>query len=200
MQEIWRPVVNWENLYEVSNTGKVRSIKKGRIAPAGVLKGSDNGSGYVKIHLKNGERVENRYVHRIVAESFLKKPEGANVVNHKDFNPKNNCVTNLEWTTMKGNSQYSLNHGRFDRTETWKRRLKRSLDSKMGKPIIGFDIRSGKTYHYRALNDCKRDGFQPSCVSCCCNGKRKQHKGVTWEFGSVEGWNAQADKGSGDPA
>lgn len=104
------------------------------------------------------------------------------MVNHKDFNYKNNKFENLEWTTTYGNFKYSFDRGRFDYTKERKLKLKNSLIEKTGKPIKGENIQTGDVKQYKCLNDCKYDGFQTSCVSQCCNGIRKSHKGYRWWF------------------
>lgn len=187
--EIWRPVKGWESLYEVSNKGRVKSLdrtyrrKNGYVSYKGrVMKQQENNVGYLFVILKSGDRKQKAFIHRLVAMSFICKPAGENVVNHKDFNPKNNCVENLEWTTPGGNYHYSEDRGRFKRTELWRSNLKKTLDKVMGKPVIGESIVTGSLIFYNALNDCANDGFQPSCVSCCCNGKRKTHAGFKWRF------------------
>lgn len=205
--EVWKSIKGWETLYEVSDKGRVRSLdrtyKRGNslVCHRGkILKEQENNKGYKFVYLKcNGAKAK-VYVHRLVAMEFVFKPNGMNIVNHKDFNPKNNCAENLEWTTFAGNSLYSAERGRFYHTVTWRTRLKESLDKAMGKPVLGESISEDSVVFYRALNDCARDGFQPSCVSSCCSGKRKTHAGFTWKFISLEklaqmkeAWNAPRD-------
>lgn len=187
--EVWKPVNGWESLYEVSNKGRVRSLdrkysrRNSYVFHKGIIiKQQENNVGYLFVRFSSGKTKKKYFVHRLVATAFICKPEGANVVNHKDFNPKNNCVENLEWTTPKGNYQYSADRGRFNRTETWRKNLKTSLDKVMGKPVLGESLLTSSVVVYYSLNDCTNDGFLPSCVSCCCNGKRKTHAGFKWRF------------------
>ena len=119
--ELWKPVNGYENYYEVSNIGRVRSkdrfvngrhgekIRRGKIvSQSGKL---DNPS-YKRVHLSVNGKAKWLQVHRLVALAFLPKPEGCDVVNHIDNNPSNNCVDNLEWTTQKGNIQHAERQGR----------------------------------------------------------------------------------------
>lgn len=119
--EVWRPVEGYEEYYEVSDIGRVRSkdryvpgrhgekIRRGRIvAQSGKL---DN-PGYKRVHLSINGKAKWLQVHRLVALAFLPQPAGCNVVNHIDNNPANNCVDNLEWTTQKGNIQHAERQGR----------------------------------------------------------------------------------------
>ena len=118
MKEEWKPVPGYEDRYEVSNFGNVRSkerIIRQKDSHGGymfkVYHGkpvvqTDNGNGYNIVSLSNMGR-KNHYVHRLVAELFIDNPNGFNVVNHLDFNTKNNRVDNLEWTTSAGNVRHS---------------------------------------------------------------------------------------------
>lgn len=207
--EVWMPVSGWETLYEVSNIGRVRSLDRrckrwnaSALHKGQIMKQQENNMGYRYVIMKDIDKKEKAYVHRLVATAFLHRPSGSDVVNHKDFNPRNNRVENLEWTTPSGNFRYSSDRGRYQRTETWRARLKATLDEVMGKSVIGESISTGSKVFYKSLNDCAKDGFQPSCVSCCCNGKRKTHAGFTWEFvppdkleGMMQAWDAASGHG-----
>lgn len=114
MVEIWKSILGYEGLYEVSNLGRVRSldrrvsytngqvhIHKGRILKPGVS------NGYMQVHLCNNGSMKQPLVHRLVAEAFIPNPDNLPQVNHKDENPSNNNVDNLEWCT----SEYNINYG-----------------------------------------------------------------------------------------
>lgn len=131
MQEEWRPVVGYEEDYEVSNTGRVRSIDRVRIGKSRSgnlftyrIKGKekkllDSWDGYLETHLQHTEdgKCHNYYarVHRLVAEAFILNPDNLPQVNHKDGNKKNNCVDNLEWVTESQNTQHAIRelHGHW---------------------------------------------------------------------------------------
>ena len=191
--EIWKPVKGFEEFYEVSNYGRVRSKDRERKVPFGrrgiqkgkVLKQNTNSKGYLRVPLTDGNCKKYYFVHSLVGEAFVENPNELPVINHKDFNPLNNHAENLEWTTNLGNTRYSLERGRFNRTPEWISKLKASLDAKMAKSVIGTNIKTGEIIIFKAINDCKKMGFQPSCVSNCCNGIRQKHKGYTWRFYAV---------------
>ena len=110
-KEVWVDIPEYEGLYQVSNTGKVRSIlfrnnvcRKSRIKE---LKPTDNGNGYLIVNLKKDGKRKSAYVHRLVAEMFCERQSDATVVNHRDFNKYNNCADNLEWCSQKDNVKYS---------------------------------------------------------------------------------------------
>lgn len=90
--EIWRSVVGFEGLYEVSNLGRVKSLKR---IPNTILKPSSNGR-YLQLVLYKNDTKSKRYIHRLVAEAFIPNPYGFSEVNHKDENKINNSVSNGE--------------------------------------------------------------------------------------------------------
>ena len=102
--EIWKPVKEFEDLYEVSNIGRVRSLRRNKIlsTPNRIA-----GRGYPFLYLyRNGKR-DSQMVHRLVAKAFIPNPNNYDEVNHKDEDATNNVVTNLEWCTHS----YNMNYG-----------------------------------------------------------------------------------------
>ena len=76
-------------------------------------------TGYLRVYLRQtstNKRVD-KYIHRLVAEHFLEKVEGKNIVNHIDCNRANNKVDNLEWVTQKENIEFAIKLGRIYRDE-----------------------------------------------------------------------------------
>lgn len=101
MMEEWRAVPGYEGLYEVSNMGNVRNVRRNTL-----LRLPKTNNGYIRIVLsKNGIKTGFQ-VHRIVAQAFLPNPDNLPQVNHKDEVKSNNCVDNLEWCSAKYNSNY----------------------------------------------------------------------------------------------
>lgn len=121
--EIWKPIENYEGLYEVSSYGRVRSVdapinaglkyNDHRIRKGRVLKQNAKRNGYFTVDLSKDNKVKTISVHRIVATAFLEKTEGANVVNHKNCNKHDNRVENLEWCTAQYNREHAKENGRY---------------------------------------------------------------------------------------
>ena len=117
-EEVWRPVIGWEGLYEVSNKGRVRSLPrhvegKGirKFWPGRVISQSahpDGGHKYLKL-CRDGTSTTVR-VHRLVLEAFVGPPEGR-MCCHINGNPADNRVENLYWGTNSDNQYDSVRHG-----------------------------------------------------------------------------------------
>lgn len=111
MQEEWKKIDGYPN-YSVSNLGKIRNDKTGRI-----LKPNKSGGyrSYYQVWLSRGSCASHKraLIHRLVAEAFIPNFENKPFVNHLDGNGFNNCVSNLEWATRSENmvhSYYVLNN------------------------------------------------------------------------------------------
>ena len=109
--EIWKPVVGFEGLYEVSNMGRVKSIPR-KNTKGGLLKQYVDRYGYFKDVLYERNKPHYFTVHRLVAVAFIDNPENKTTVDHIDCNRKNNHVENLRWTTAKENLEHSHKLGR----------------------------------------------------------------------------------------
>lgn len=104
--EIWKPVKDYENLYEVSNFGKIRSLKKNKLKTEQLSK-----NGYSVINLYVGKSIKREYLHRIVAQAFIPNLDNKPQVNHIDGNKQNNHVENLEWVTSNENLKHAYKMG-----------------------------------------------------------------------------------------
>lgn len=111
-KEEWRPVKGFEGKYEVSNIGRVKSLGRfltdGRYHAERILSLPDDN--YVTASLWANNKECNKLVHRLVAEAFIPNPDNLPEVNHKDSNPKNNRVSNLEWVTSQENTKHRILH------------------------------------------------------------------------------------------
>lgn len=101
MDEQWKVIGEVPN-YAVSNFGRIKNIKTGRIRKA-----SPTNLGYLQVGLSQNGKTIFRLVHRLVAQAFIPNPEELPEVNHKDFNKNNNSVDNLEWVNHKTNMTYN---------------------------------------------------------------------------------------------
>lgn len=117
--EIWKPVPDWEDRYEVSNHGRVRTLPlewKNQFGatikrPPRIRKPATNRTGYTVYSLYRNDSSIQYFAHRLVLEAFVgPKPDGM-VCCHNDGNPANNRVENLRWDTPAANNQDQIKHG-----------------------------------------------------------------------------------------
>lgn len=167
MNEIWKPVKDYEDLYDVSNFGRVRSLgmwvdgKNGskRFVKGRVLRPGKNRYGYLYVGLCKDGVMKLYKVHRLVAMAFLPNPNDLPQVNHKDQNKENNCVENLEWCDGKYNTTYSI-----------------------GKTVYMYTLDDKLCGLWPSTQECGRHEFRESAISRCCNGKLKKYKGFKWSY------------------
>ena len=106
---IWKSVVGYEGLYEVSNTGLVKSLNCYKYKKPRLMKLGKRPDGYLCVGLSKNNVTKTKTVHRLVAEAFIPNPDKLEMVNHKDEDKTNNTVGNLEWCSRAYNQLYSLN-------------------------------------------------------------------------------------------
>lgn len=117
MEEIWKDIKGFEGLYQVSNLGRVKSLKKDII-----MKPSKHREGYLYYILRKQGRKTFK-AHRLVAITFIPNPESKPEVNHKDGNKKNNSADNLEWLTRSENAIHAKENNlipRGNKQKFWK--------------------------------------------------------------------------------
>lgn len=172
--EIWKQVKD-NPLYEVSNYGNIRSIERidrlNRKKKSYLLKKNINNAGYQYVSMFYYPKKKNKMVHRIVAETFIKKEKGKNVVNHIDGNKTNNCVNNLEWCSQKENIEHSWKNNLSHRTRC--------------KKILQYDKNHNLIKSYDAIMDAEREtGISNSKITACCKKHygRKTAGGYIWEY------------------
>ena len=118
MKEVWKDIKNYEGCYQVSNLGKVRSVDRQvktfngtRTTTGQILKPLKTNRNYFRVCLKKNQKNNYKLIHRLVAEAFIPNPNNYSIINHKDNNPLNNCVDNLEWCTQSYNVKYAYLYG-----------------------------------------------------------------------------------------
>lgn len=169
--EIWKEIEGYEGLYQVSNFGNVRSLNYHRTGQTKVLSQSENSMGYLKVNLYKNGKVKTVGVHRLVAEAFIPNWFGEPEVNHRDENPKNNHIDNLEWCDRKYNNNYGTHNER--------------IAEKLSKPVIQFSKTGEFVREWPSIREAGRNNFNTGNIVSCCNGKLKHHKGYIWKYKEV---------------
>lgn len=153
--EIWK-IINDFEMYEVSNYGRVRNIRTGRIRKTRI-----KNNGYEIVDLCNEKGVFTRHIHRLVGEAFLPNPNNLPEINHIDENKLNNNVNNLEWTTHHKNIYHSID--------------------KMGGPKKIKCIETGVIY--KSITEAANDtGIERRGINRVVVGKGKTAGGYHWEY------------------
>ena len=172
MNEEWRPVVGYEGLYEVSNLGRVRSLDRydrmNRFCEGRILKLSADRLGYLRAQLYSSSKRKSFLVHRLVAQAFIPNPDNLPQVNHRDENPSNDNVDNLEWCDGK----YNVNYGtRVDRIRDI--RLKNGTYTGLSKE----EYRK-KRYQEKKdkINERRREYYRENREKICERQKEYNHK------------------------
>ena len=158
----WKIIEGYEN-YEVSNFGHVR--RNGKILSPGVIKK------HLQVALSKNGKVVHRFVHRLVAEAFIPNPENLPQINHKDENPANNCVDNLEWCDCR----YNINYGT---------RTKRMIQT-MYKPVNQFTLDGVFVKQWPSIKSIEATlGIDRGQISRVCRGVMQKTHGFIWRFAS----------------
>lgn len=206
MEEQWRDIIiekngvvyDYSGLYEVSNLGRVRSLNYNHTGQIKVLKPGKNKKGYYSVVLSKDGSHKQFSVHRIVAEVFIPNPNNLPVVNHKDENPSNNSVDNLEWCTVKYNINYGTGIQRrseaykgFKHSDESKRKIsearkgkqlsdesKRKISKANGKKILCVET---KQVFDSVQEACEWAGIKNGIIGCC-KGKQHTAGGYHWMY------------------
>lgn len=158
--EIWKDVIGYEGLYQVSNIGRVKTLAKIRTGLEYRTKKTTYRQykeklmsqcimrTYYAVVLRKDGAYKTHLVHRLVAKAFIQNPENKPNVNHIDFNPLNNHLSNLEWCTQYENIHHTIRHGRS--------RTPQGIDNGMAK----IDVKN-----LGIIRSMIRDGI-PNCEIC----------------------------------
>lgn len=160
--EHWKSITGYEGLYEVSDLGRVKSLKHGKER---IMKPGKTSSGYLKVILCKDGKLKHSKIHRLVAKAFIPNPNNLETVNHKDEVKTNNVASNLEWMSREDNVAYSR--------PQWEKRSVQMFDKSTGELLAIFP----------STNEAGRvTGINQSHICSCCNGKRKSAGGYIWRY------------------
>lgn len=169
MEEIWKPVNGFEDKYQVSNLGNVKSLNFNGTKKERILKPSPDGNGYYQVALyKDGKR-HIKQLNRLVAEHFISEiPEGYEV-NHKDEDIYNNNVNNLEIITKLENIRYGTGIKRRSKTRS--------------KPVLAISLNKNQFLVFQSIKQASEElNVSNQSISGCLKRKCKTIRGYTWEY------------------
>lgn len=179
MNEEWRDVSGYEGKYQVSNLGRVKSLERAvrdtspyKIAEK-LKKPTLDKKGYSQVMLWKNGKYKRFFVHRLVATAFIPNTQQMPVVNHKDCNPKNNHVDNLEWCSQSHNIQHANNMGHHTGPKQ---------NGKDSIAVIQYDKKMNVIREYPSMAEAERvTGISNTSISRCCNGLYQQAGGYIWK-------------------
>lgn len=174
--EIWLPINGFEGIYEVSNLGRVKSVERkifrdNRYQPIRerILSQKLSKAGYMIVGLHKNGKSKFKYVHRLVGETFLERPDYECEINHIDEDKTNNVLSNLEWCTHLAN----VNHG------TGRERH----DAAIRIPVSCYTLEGELVRHYGSITEAGKDlGVLKTSVWAALSGKSKTCKGMIWKY------------------
>lgn len=116
--EIWKDIPDYENFYQASNLGRIKSLSRidasGHLRKEKMIKLCIDSYGYYNTHLYKNTIAKNMKVHRAIALAFIPNPECKPQIHHKNFNKLDNNIENLEWVDSKTNINYSHKMGKVN--------------------------------------------------------------------------------------
>ena len=173
--EEFRDIEGYEGLYQVTSYGRVFSLISGKF-----LRPKKERNYYLRVGLcKNGKQ-KLYLVHRIVATAFIHNPLNYKEVNHKDENPSNNHVSNLEWCDARYNCNYGTRNERIlQHPNTCIKQLK---------SVLQFTRQGEFVAEFPSIHEAERQTKIPqSNISMCCNGDKKYSHagGYVWRYKEV---------------
>lgn len=164
MEEIWKDIPNFIGLYQASNYGRIKSFQKGKESILKLFKDKD---GYMHIKLCKDGKIKYFSVHRLVYEAFNGViPEGMQV-NHINEIKTDNRPENLNLMTPKENVN-------------WGTGIKRNAENHF-QSVLQLTYPEGKFIkEWESMTEAGRNGYNIVCISNCCRGISKYHKGYIW--------------------
>ena len=175
MLEVWKDISGYENRYQISNLGRVKSLSYGgRTGIEKIMKPSVDTKGYNFVELRN-KKIK---VHRLVALAFIPNPDNKECVDHINGIRNDNRVDNLRWCTNKENCNFPLAKKNRAQSKIGK------LNTKISRPILQINKDTGDIIkEYPSIMEAERQlGIANTNISACCRDKAKSAGGYIWKY------------------
>lgn len=171
-EEIWKDIIGYEGLYQVSNLGRVKSLSNNFSRKEKILKNHKNSGGYLRVVLNKNRKAKRYYIHRLVSEYFIDNPNNLPQIDHINTDRTDNRVENLRWVTHKENMNNPLTIDKINK-----------INKKSSKPIIQFSKDGEFIRKWDSAMDAQRElGIKQGGISECCKEKRKTAGGYIWRY------------------
>lgn len=187
LSELWKPIKGYEDKYEISNYGRVRSlpIKSKNKDTYRTVKGKilkpNQCRGYYTIGLLKNGKFKTLRIHRLVAQTFIENKNNYPAVNHIDGNKKNNRVDNLEWCTYSHNIKEAFRLGLKKPSEKQKEVVRQYCKKNKTKSVIQLDMNDNFIKEWTSAVEVERElGINRKNISSCVHKKCKSAGGYKW--------------------
>ena len=194
-KELWKPVVGYEGLYEVSNYGNIRSLDRIVVYSDGrthkynscIIKQTEN-KGYLYVGLNKNNKKSSEKVHRLVAKSFIDNPGNKPCIDHINGNKADNKVTNLRWVTYKENMRNPLTKEKMSNIRSnglSDKIIQSKKDKGIIKKVYQFSLDGKLLNTYESISDANRaTNILASSICECCQGKSgySHAGGFIWSY------------------
>ncbi|NCD01333.1 hypothetical protein EOL94_04560 [bacterium] len=171
-KEVWKNIIGYKNIYQVSNKGRIKSLKFGQ---ENIMKLKKWKNGYMRIDLcKNGKK---KYclVHRLVAQAFIQNPENKPCTNHINGIKSDNRVENLEWATKSENAIHAYKTGlckRYYGKDHW-----------MSKTVDQYTLNFVFIREFAGVNEAMRKtGISTGNIAGACKDINRTAGGYRWKY------------------
>lgn len=189
--EIWKDIKGYEGLYQISNLGRVKSLRKQKgfyIREEVILKNRID-RGYLKVTLSKDNKLKYISVHRLIAEAFIPNPENKSFIDHINGNRADNRIENLRWVTQKENMNNPITRKRESNSKKGEKnpQYQKPKTEKQLEALRKSNIKSVICIEtkevFESIEDAsKKYNITASNISRCCNGIRKTAGGKHWKF------------------
>ena len=180
--EIWKDIVGYDGLYQISNMGRVKSLE--RIARNNhkikekILTPNLNKGGYLRVHLRKDNYSYTPLIHRLVAQAFLPNPNNKPQIDHINTNKTDNRVCNLRWTTASENMKnpITLESSRIANSgENNPMFGVIGANNKRSRTVLQFTKDGEFIKKWDCINDIKRElGINAVLINRVCKGLQEQ--------------------------
>ncbi len=174
MKEFWKDIKEYEGLYQVSNLGNIKSLKRyvntkngaKRLVKEKILKPVIDNTNYYIVSLWKNNICQRTHIHRLVIETFINNSLNKPCVNHIDGNTLNNCVNNLEWCTYSENALHCC-----------------YVLQKNVKKVNQYDLNGNFIKQWSSIKEAQKF-YKTTHISECCNSNSKRciTKGFLWKY------------------